>query len=737
MISVITPCYNDGATLEGHIKSFLDQDYENKELVLIDDGSKDNTKKILKKYEKNKDIKVIYFKGNRGACVARNEGAKVATGDVYSFLPADSFIFPGVLTIWMEQLRDNPDCAFIYGGYYFVDNEINLPSWEGGRVVMPYHSQEFDIRDLKTSNYIDGSFPIQKEAYWGAAKKVGLKDGLWNPSVKSLQDWDFWLSVVLDYGAKGKFMPLAQCKNFETTMPHKDGLSDDSSRNWLARVKQIQSLHKIPYPKLCVAAPFASFHGQSVAKVLDADYKDFPPFKPHDYKAVYVIGFFIYNFEDIKSLFSSHQYWVNSEIAKAKGQWNGSYPLSPVKKLVHFIGSDILTLQKLTIEQIGIVKDFLNNKCDGVFAEFEATQKELAAFGIKADVVPFPPRKWYDIVPLPKKKAVAVYLPKGNELFYFHDFFVGSETAKGLVQMMPDVDFHFFGNWFQAKPPKAKNYKIWGVTNGVGDIIKETNAIVRITKHDGLPISVAEWIGAGRNALTSVEMPHADHFDLIDFMRRNPNISIKELLKELKEAIYKTLKKPLNEEGAEYYRKWLDTEKYRKTINQYINYDEKRYWERRSDSWDVQAGVDKVKEGKLKEILAGTKFNSVIDVGCGNGRFVPYFEGKEYIGFDISKRLVEICKKKFQDKQFFVSSVEEVSVPRKYDLAFSYTCLEHVPPENIHKAVDALKGVAKQILLIEPKKFVPSGDYCFSHDYKELFKVKKQWSMGDKVAYLI
>ena len=51
MISVITPCYNDGATLEGHIKSFLDQDYENKELVLIDDGSKDNTKKILKKYE--------------------------------------------------------------------------------------------------------------------------------------------------------------------------------------------------------------------------------------------------------------------------------------------------------------------------------------------------------------------------------------------------------------------------------------------------------------------------------------------------------------------------------------------------------------------------------------------------------------------------------------------------------------------------------------------------------------
>jgi hypothetical protein len=635
----------------------------------------------------------------------------------------------------MNELSDNPEYGFIYGGYYFVDNEINLPSWEGGRVTMPYHSQEFDVRELKTSNYIDGSFPLRKEVYWQAAEKVGLKDGLWNPNVKSLQDWDFWLSVVVDLGVKGKFLPLNQCKNFETTMPHKHGLSDDSSKNWLARVKQIQSLHGIPNPKLCVTAPWAAFHGKSVAKLLDADYKDFPAFKPHDYKAIYVIGFFIYNFEDIKSLFTSHQYWVNTEVAKAKGQWNGTYPLANVKKLVHFIGSDILTLQKLTLEQISVVKNFLNNDCDGVFVEFEQTQKELAAYGIKSDVVPFPPRKWYDVTPLPKKKAVAVYLPKGNEAFYFSQFFVGSETEKGLVQMMPDVDFHFFGNFFQDKPPKAKNYKIWGVTDGVGEIIKETSAIVRFTKHDGLPISIAEWIGAGRNALATVKMPHAEHLDLIAFMKKNPNLSIRELLKEMKAAIYKTLDKPLNEKGAKYYRKWLDNDRFVETINKYASYDEKRYWEHRSDSWNAQSKIDKVQWKKLKEILGRIKFNSVIDVGCGDGRMIPLFEGKKYLGFDISKRLIDICKEQYPKKSFHVSSVEDAKFP-KADLVFSYTTLEHVPPENIEKAVTSVKSMGKQILLIEPKNFIPSGDYCFNHEYKKYFKIKKRWALGDKVAML-
>ena len=56
-ISVISPCYRDADTLKLHIDTFLDQDYEEKELILIDDGSKDGTKGIIQKYaKKHKNI---------------------------------------------------------------------------------------------------------------------------------------------------------------------------------------------------------------------------------------------------------------------------------------------------------------------------------------------------------------------------------------------------------------------------------------------------------------------------------------------------------------------------------------------------------------------------------------------------------------------------------------------------------------------------------------------------------
>jgi len=735
-ISVISPCFNDANTLRLHCDTWLDQDYENKELILIDDGSKDNSKSIIEKYVKKypKLIKGIYFKTNRGACVARNEGAKIATGDVYSFLPADSFLFPGLLTAWMEMLEEHPDCGFVYGGYAFVDNKINKPTWMGGRQVDdPYMGFRFDVRELKTSNYIDGSFPIRKEVYWGAAKKVGLKDGLWNPAVKSLQDWDFWLSVVVDYGAKGFYSPS---KFFETTLPHKGGLSDDSSTNWLARTKQIQSLHNIPHCPLCVCSPAAEWHGRSVAKVLDADFRIYPPLKPHDYKTIYMIGFFTSNFMWTRSHFMSPNYLQQMFMLRAQGKWDGAMPMSQAKKIVHFIGSDVLQLRKLTLEQLSVIRNFLES-CEGVFCEIEAIQKELRNFGIKADVVPFPPRKWFDVEPLPKKKAIAIYLPEGGEGFYFRHLFLGLEKEKGLIHLMPDVDFHVFGNFYETQPAKAKNFKIWGKVDGVGDVIKETSAIIRIVPHDGLPISVAEWIGAGRNALTTIKMPFADHFDLIEYSKKDMGkVNVGKMMKELKKRIYQVLDKPLNTEGAKYYRKWLDGEKFKKTIAEYSKYDEKRYWEKRTSSWNDQAETDHVEVKKLKKIIAKLEFDSVLDVGCGNGRFVPYFEGKKYSGFDISEGLVKICQKRYPDKKFFTSSVEDLS-EKGFDLVFVYTCLQHVRPENIEKAVEALKRSGKQMLLIEPKDFTPQGDYCYNHEYDKLFNVQKKWSLGDKWCYLI
>ena len=116
------PVHNDGNHVAGAIGSIFDNDWPEIEVIAVNDGSTDNTKHILgelkKKYPR---LTVINFDTNKGACVARNEGAKVAKGKYFAWLPADAKIFPGMVRFWIETLEKNPMFDFLYGGYRFID----------------------------------------------------------------------------------------------------------------------------------------------------------------------------------------------------------------------------------------------------------------------------------------------------------------------------------------------------------------------------------------------------------------------------------------------------------------------------------------------------------------------------------------------------------------------------------------------------------------------------------------
>src|SRR3990167_262568 len=308
LISFIMPCFNDADSIEKAIDSIFDNDWPNIEVIAVNDGSPDNSKEVLEKLKKkHKNLTVVNFERNRGACVARNEGAKLAKGKYYAWLPADAKIYPGMIRVWVETLENNPTYDFLYGGYRFVDND--------GNTVMNYPSEKFEPYLLEVQNYIDGSFPLKAETFWRVAKELG-QDGLWDPNIKSLQDWDFWLSVV-KHGGKGFFYADTF---FETTLPHPGGLSYDSHQNWLERTNFIKAKYDIKDRDICVTGTGARFHAKNIAKMLGADYKDMPSFKEHKYKMIYVVGFF--------------------------GNVAQSFFGTDALRVVHWIGSDIIPLMQ-------------------------------------------------------------------------------------------------------------------------------------------------------------------------------------------------------------------------------------------------------------------------------------------------------------------------------------------------------------------------------------------------------
>lgn len=103
-ISVIVPIYNLEDVLKYTIPSILNQTYENIQIILVNDGSTDNSLKICKEFEKIDSRIEIINQANQGQSAARNSGIKIATGDFYSFIDGDDMIHPQMYEIMLSNI---------------------------------------------------------------------------------------------------------------------------------------------------------------------------------------------------------------------------------------------------------------------------------------------------------------------------------------------------------------------------------------------------------------------------------------------------------------------------------------------------------------------------------------------------------------------------------------------------------------------------------------------------------
>lgn len=179
MVSVIIPAYNCENFLSQAIDSVLQQTYENVELIVVDDGSRDNTATVAGKYENR--LKYIHQQ-NGGVSKARNTGLRHATGEYVAFLDSDDVWDKMKLECQIHALEKNKDIDWIFCDFKYTKKGNVLPGriYESGfNIFKEYKYKIIDFFDHKT--YISVS-EENVYVYWGNIYKYLFKGNFILPS---------------------------------------------------------------------------------------------------------------------------------------------------------------------------------------------------------------------------------------------------------------------------------------------------------------------------------------------------------------------------------------------------------------------------------------------------------------------------------------------------------------------------------------------------------------------------
>jgi glycosyltransferase involved in cell wall biosynthesis len=122
LISVMMPTYNNAKYIKQAIESIYAQKYDNIEIVVVDDGSTDNTKEVLKQY---KNIKYFYIE-HKGISFARNTALSNSKGEYIAFCDSDDYWLPEKLNTQIQYFKDNPGCEIVFTKYenIFENDEL-------------------------------------------------------------------------------------------------------------------------------------------------------------------------------------------------------------------------------------------------------------------------------------------------------------------------------------------------------------------------------------------------------------------------------------------------------------------------------------------------------------------------------------------------------------------------------------------------------------------------------------
>ncbi len=182
LISVVIPCYNHAHYLPEAIESLRQQSFQDFEIIVVDDGSSDNTREVALEYP---EVRYVY-KENGGLSSARNTGIKESKGDFLVFLDADDWLFRRGLEINVGYLQQNQDLAFVSGAFDAAHVNENI-------------TKEY-VREVNKDHYcrlLEGNY-IGMVAAVMFRRRV-FDEVLFDTSLKSCEDYDLYLEIARKY----------------------------------------------------------------------------------------------------------------------------------------------------------------------------------------------------------------------------------------------------------------------------------------------------------------------------------------------------------------------------------------------------------------------------------------------------------------------------------------------------------------------------------------------------------
>jgi len=175
-VSIVMPTYNGARYLGSALESCLGQTWSDLELIVVIDGSTDNTREIIARYSDER-LRVIEHETNKGLAEAINTGMAAGIGDLLTWTSDDNLYLPHAIEKMVDILVERPDVDFVYTGYYLID--------DSGRItdVVPALGP-----DRLWEKDVVGACFLYRRAVWE-------QTGRFSSELRNIEDYEYWLRV--------------------------------------------------------------------------------------------------------------------------------------------------------------------------------------------------------------------------------------------------------------------------------------------------------------------------------------------------------------------------------------------------------------------------------------------------------------------------------------------------------------------------------------------------------------